>query len=303
LTFCISYDEIPLTGTLRLQQTIGSTARVTGFGYWSGLDVHVEFLPAPADTGIVFIRGDLDPPRRIAACVQNRIEIPRRTTLAVGGVRVDMVEHIMAALAGMRIDNCEVWVDQPEMPGCDGSSWPFVQALRQAGVVTQPATRRQHRIPHPVRVGDDSSWVEARPHRQDGLCLQCRIDYGPTGVIGRQAFQLTITPATFQRELAAARTFLLEQEAAWLRSQGMGARVSSRDLLVFDACGPVDNPLRFVDECVRHKTLDLLGDLALAGCDLIGHVTAHCSGHRLNAELVAALSPAIASNTDWKKSA
>jgi UDP-3-O-[3-hydroxymyristoyl] N-acetylglucosamine deacetylase len=292
-----------LTGTLRHQQTIGSAARVTGFGYWSGHDVRVEFLPAPADAGIVFVRGDLEPPLRVPACVQNRIEIPRRTTLAVGGVRVDMVEHVMAALAGLRIDNCEVWVDQPEMPGCDGSSQPFVEALLGAGIVPQRALRKQFAIDRPVRVGDDSCWVEARPHPRNELFLQCLIDYGPTGPIGRQGFQLTVTPETFARELSAARTFLLEQEAAWLRSQGLGLRVTSRDLLVFDDRGPVDNSLRFADECVRHKTLDLLGDLALAGCDLIGHVVAHCSGHRLNAELVAALPAAQKHANIYKKTA
>jgi UDP-3-O-[3-hydroxymyristoyl] N-acetylglucosamine deacetylase len=276
---------------------------VTGFGYWSGLDVHVEFHPAPADAGIVFVRRDLEPPFRIPATVYNRIEIPRRTTLAVAGVRVDMVEHIMAALAGLRIDNCEVWVDQPEMPGCDGSSLPFVEVLRNAGIVSQCAVRQQHRIDRRIRVGDDSCWVEVRPHSHDGLCLQCLIDYGPSGPIGRQAFQLLVTPESFAGELAAARTFLLEQEAAWLRSQGLGLRVTSRDLLVFNERGPVDNPLRFADECVRHKTLDLVGDLALAGVDLIGQVTAHCSGHRLNAELVAALSVVRAQRMDWKKTA
>jgi UDP-3-O-acyl N-acetylglucosamine deacetylase len=276
---------------------------VAGFGYWSGVDVQVEFLPAPPDAGIVFVRGDLDPPQRIAACVRNRIEIPRRTTLAVGGVRVEMVEHIMAALAGLRIDNCEVWVDRPEMPGCDGSSQPFVEALLQAGIVPQRAVRKQHAIDRIVRVGDDSCWVEARPQPSDALLLRCLIDYGPTGPIGRQTFQLTVTPESFQRELAGARTFLLQQEAAWLRSQGLGGRVTSRDLLVFDDRGPVDNALRFADECVRHKTLDLLGDLALSGCDLSGQVVAHCSGHRLNAELVAVLRAIPSQASSWKKTA
>lgn len=291
-----------MTGSARLQQTIGSIARVTGFGYWSGLDVQVEFRPAPADAGIVFVRGDLEPPQRIRACVQHRIEVPRRTTLAVGGVRVEMVEHIMASLAGLRIDNCEVWVDQPEMPGCDGSSLPFVQALLRAGIISQPAMRPQWIVQHPVQVGDRECWVEAGPPAIDGLSLQCMIDYGPTGPIGRQVLQLLITPEAFLNELASARTFLLEQEAAWLRGQGLGLRVTSRDLLVFDHQGPVDNTLRFLDECVRHKMLDLLGDLALAGCDLVGHVTAHCSGHRLNAALVAALN-VRACPFPWKRTA
>ncbi len=291
-----------MTVTARLQQTIGSTAQVIGFGYWSGLDVRVEFRPAPADAGIVFVRGDLDPPQRIRACVRHRIEVPRRTTLEVDGVRVEMVEHIMAALAGLRIDNCEVWVDQPEMPGCDGSSLPFVRALQAAGIVSQSAKRHQRIIQQRVQVGDSRCWVEARPSATRGLSLHCLIDYGPSGPIGRQALQLRITPETFLGELAAARTFLLEQEAAWLRSQGLGSRVTSRDVLVFDQQGPVDNTLRYTDECIRHKMLDLLGDLALTGCDLIGQVNAHCSGHRLNAALVTVLN-VLPYQSLWRRTA
>ncbi|MCH5376401.1 MAG: UDP-3-O-acyl-N-acetylglucosamine deacetylase [Planctomycetes bacterium] len=292
-----------MTANLRHQRTIACPARVAGFGYWSGHDVRVEFRPAPADSGIVFVRGDLDPPVRISACVRNRIEVPRRTTLAVGGTRVDMVEHIMAALAGLHIDNCEVWTDQAEMPGCDGSSQAFVEALLLAGIVTQEKTRRRRVVTQRVRVGDDSCWVEARPHDFDGLYLQCLIDYGTTGPIRRQTFRLVVTPETFCRELARARTFILEQEAEWLRQQGLGRRVTNRDLLVFDEHGPMDNPLRFEDECVRHKTLDMVGDLALAGCDLVGHFIAHCSGHRLNAELIAAMSPAELPTCSYRKTA
>ncbi len=200
-----------------------------------------------------------------------------------------MVEHILAALAGLRIDNCEVWVDNPEMPGCDGSSIPFVVALDDAGVDQQDALCERLRITELVRVGDARSWVEARPSASDELTVECHIDFGLTGPIGRQSLRIAVTPESFRQELSAARTFILEQEAEWLRSQGLGTRVTCRDLLVFNEHGPIDNPLRFTDECVRHKTLDVVGDLALAGCELAGHFVAHCSGHRLNAELVRTL--------------
>ena len=275
--------------TLRLQQTIGRPAKVGGFGYWSGRDVSVEFRPAAADTGIVFVRGDLERPVRIAATPHNRIETPRRTTLADGGATVEMVEHILAALAGLRIDNCEVWVDRPEMPGCDGSSLPFIAALQEAGVVTQSSWRTQLVVTEITRVGNEESWVEARPTRTAGMSLHCRLDYGTGNAIGRQAIQLPVTPETFVRELAPARTFILQPEAEWLRSRGLGARATYRDLLVFGEHGPLDNELRFPDECVRHKALDLIGDLALAGCDLVGQFVAHRSGHRLNFELVRVL--------------
>jgi UDP-3-O-acyl N-acetylglucosamine deacetylase len=259
---------------------------VEGFGYWSGQDVRVEFCPAPPDTGIVFIRTDLDRPRRIPAFVGHRVEIPRRTTLAADGATVEMVEHVMASLAGLQIDNCEVRVDRAEMPGCDGSSQPFVDALSSTQRVAQSAWRDTLVITSTVRVGDDQCWAEAGPEPYGSLTLRYMLDYGAQGSIGQQTCTVSLTPATFRSELAAARTFILQQEAEWLRQQGHGQRVTCHDLLVFDQHGLVDNQLRFADECVRHKTLDLVGDLALAGCDIQGRVTACRSGHRVNAQLI-----------------
>lgn len=249
----------------------------------------VRFRSAPVNSGIVFVRADLPEPKRIPAVVENRIEMPRRTTLACGGVRVEMVEHIMAALAGLHIDNCEVWVDGDEMPGMDGSSQAYVAALESAGSVDQKEPRPQLVIGEVTRVGNDECWVEARPARTRSLSVRYRLDYGSESPIGRQTLDMKITPDSFRKELASARTFILKSEADWLRQQGLGARVTFDDLLVFDDTGPCNNALRFEDECVRHKTLDLVGDLALAGCDLIGHFIAYRSGHRLNAELVKAL--------------
>ena len=140
-----------------------------------------------------------------------------------------------------------------------------------------------------TRVGNDDCWVEARPSKTGGLAIEYKLDYGPNTPIGRQSIELAITPRSFQQELATARTFILEDEAQWLRDRGLGIRVTSQDLLVFGPAGPIDNTLRFEDECVRHKALDLVGDLALAGCDLVGQFIAHKSGHRLNAELVRVL--------------
>jgi UDP-3-O-acyl N-acetylglucosamine deacetylase len=273
----------------RNQRTISKTARVDGFGYWSGRDVRVEFRPAPLDAGIVFVRGDLSPPARVPAIAANRIEIPRRTTITAAGARVEMIEHIMAALAGLGVDNCEVWVDEIEMPGCDGSALAFTEALIEAGLVEQDAPRRRLIIKETSRLGDDQCWIEARPSSSEGLTLKVRIDYGGRTAIGRQTLELSITPEVFRKQLAPCRTFLLKEEADWLLSQGLGARVKPSDLLVFGPLGVVDNRLRFSDECVRHKMLDLIGDLSLAGCEIWGHVIAHCSGHRLNCELVRVL--------------
>lgn len=274
----------------RKQRTISTTVSVEGFGFWSGNDVKVEFRPADANTGIVFVRRDLPKPARIKAVVANRVETPRRTTLTSSGGSVEMIEHIMAALAGLQIDNCEVWVNEPEMPGCDGSSQPFVAALDSAGIVEQDAIRPKLIVRNITRLGNDDSWVEARPSTTGGMTVKFRLDYGSgNNAIGRQTLQMSVTPDSFRNELAPCRTFMLKEEAEWLVARGLGKRATYQNVLVFDQNGPIENELRFRDECVRHKTLDLVGDLALAGCDLVGHFIAQKSGHRLNAELVRAL--------------
>ncbi|MDA1048973.1 MAG: UDP-3-O-acyl-N-acetylglucosamine deacetylase [Planctomycetota bacterium] len=274
---------------LRSQHTIAKPVEVTGFGYWSGQDIRVEFRPADVGTGLVFVRRDLASLPRIPALVANRIETPLRTTLVSNGNSVEMVEHVLAACAGLELDNCEIWVDQSEMPGCDGSAQAFVDALTKAGIVEQDALRERLVVMDVTRVGDDESWVEIRPWPRGGFKVKYRLDYGSENAIGRQTIELAVTPETFCRELAGARTFLLESEAEWLRSRGLGTRVTVQDLVVFGDEGPIGNELRFEDECVRHKTLDLVGDFALAGCEIVGQVIAHRSGHRLNAELVRVL--------------
>ncbi len=291
-----------MTNTSRNERTLGGTAAVTGFGYWTGRDVRVEFRPAPAGSGIVFVRADLPGTPRIAALVAQRIESPRRTNLRQGTASVEMVEHVLAALAGLQIDNCEVWVNQPEMPGLDGSSGKFVAALDAAGVVVQAEKRAQLIVREVTRLGDDDCWIEARPNRSRELTVRFRLDYGPNSGIGKQTVELPITPETFRRELAPARTFMLKQEADWLLAQGLGKRTALTDLLVFDEAGPIDNELRYRDECARHKVLDVVGDLALAGCDIVGSIFAHRSGHRLNAELVRVLL-AEGEKVAWRRSA
>jgi UDP-3-O-acyl N-acetylglucosamine deacetylase len=270
----------------RKQRTIAAPATIQGVGYWSGCDVRIEFRPAPADTGIVFVRADLKGCPRIPATIGHRVETPRRTTLRCGEAAVEMIEHIMAALAGLQIDNCELRVDRPEMPGCDGSSLPFVQVLTAAGVVEQPAPRRRRVIRRTIRVGDQNSWIEARPCSSGKMVLRYELDYGSGNSIGRQSLEVSLSPRHFHINLAPSRTFLLESEAEAIKAAGLGQRATCKDLLIFGLHGPIDNQLRFPDECVRHKMVDMVGDLALAGCDLAGRFIAYRSGHRLNAELV-----------------
>lgn len=287
----------------RNQRTIAGPTAVEGFGYWHGKDVRVEFRPAEVGTGIVFVRPDLNGCPRIPARVRYRAEQALRTCLRKGDACVEMIEHVMAALAGLKIDNCEVWVDQPEMPGCDGSSQPFVEALDQAGIVEQDAPKRRSIVRQIIRLGTAQCWLEARPPLGDKTLLRYRLDYGPKSPIGAQTFQLSPTPDSFRRELARSRTFVLKSEADWLLAKGLCRRTTYRDVLVFDDHGPIDNQLRFHDECARHKLLDMVGDLALSGCELVGRFFAYKSGHRLNAEMVRALTAESEFAVSWRRCA
>ena len=272
----------------RSQRTLRHAVAVSGAGYWSGRDNTVELLPAPAGAGVVFVRTDVAVPVRIAASVEHRVEATSRTNLAVGGVRVQMVEHCLSALAGLGIDCCVVRVSAEELPGLDGSAQAFVEALDAAGVEDLAAPSVPLVVEETIRVGDETSWVEASPPRFAGLSVEYELDYGP-GPIGRQSLSLRVTPDSYREGLAAARTFISADDAAALRAAGRGLHVTPRDLLVFGEHGPIDNPLRWPDECVRHKVLDLVGDLALAGRPIHAHVRASRSGHRLNGALAARL--------------
>jgi UDP-3-O-[3-hydroxymyristoyl] N-acetylglucosamine deacetylase len=269
----------------RRQRTLARPTSVTGFGYYSGRDIQVEFWPAAENAGITFVRHDVGPAARIPASPSLRIDVPRRTTLELNGIRVEMVEHVLAALAGLRVDNCEVWVDAPEMPGCDGSSREFVEAIDAAGIVEQRSPVPQIIVQKTVRVSNSNCWIEAQPSRSAGLSVSFDLDYSSCASIGRQTYAVDLTPDSFRREIASCRTFITEDVAAAMLAEGRGTRVTPQHLLIFGPHGPVDNSLRFAEECARHKLLDVVGDLALTGCEIIGHVVACRSGHALHAEL------------------
>ncbi|MFM7138449.1 MAG: UDP-3-O-acyl-N-acetylglucosamine deacetylase [Planctomycetota bacterium] len=272
----------------RPQQTIRRAVAVAGRGYWSGRTCRVELLPAAAGVGIAFLRTVEGVPVRIPLAVENRVEATARTNLAVAGVRVQMVEHVASALAGLGIDCCLVRVSAEELPGLDGSARDFVAALDEAGIERLGSPLEPLVVREPCRVAEGDAWIEALPPVHPGLSVEYELDYGP-GPVGRQTLAIRVTPETYRAELASARTFILDAEAERLRSAGLAGHVTTRDLVVFGADGPIDNPLRWPDECVRHKVLDLVGDLALAGRPIHAHVRACRSGHRLNAMLAARL--------------
>lgn len=206
------------------------------------------------------------------------------TRLADGGASASTVEHLMAALAALRIDNALILLDADEAPAMDGSARDFVAAIDEAGVVPLAAARRALRVVKPVRVSDGASWAELRP-APSGLHLDVEISF--PGPIGRQRLALDLTPESFRRELADARSFGFLRDAERLWREGLALGADLDNTLVFDERVAL-NPegLRFADECVRHKMLDVVGDLALAGAPIIGAFRSYRGGHALNVALI-----------------
>ena len=272
---------------VRMQHTLAKPAIVEGFGFWTGLDIRVEFHPAKAGTGLNFVRVDLPNQPVIPVAADYHFHKPRQTSLASRDAQVDMIEHVTAALFGLQIDNCEIRVNAAEMPGLDGSSQYFVAALLQAGIITQPATRPKRVVYKTVRVGNDQSWIEAKPSYNGETKFVYHLDFGNGNPIERQSYRFVFSPEQFILHLMSCRTFLTKAEADQLLAQGLCSRVSPRNVLVFDENGhPVDNILLFPDECARHKVLDMLGDFSLGRCDWVGEFVAYRSGHHLNVECV-----------------
>ena len=216
-------------------------------------------------------------------CVAAR---PHRTALRNGTVAIETVEHCLAALYGLGIDNLRIELNADELPGSDASAAPFVKALTRAGTTEQDVERQVLKIRTPVCVSEGDATLAALPSEQDKLDIIYELDYGPDNPIGRQVFAFTCTEEGFRNEIAQARTFLLEEEARLFQSQGLGAHLGPHDLLVWGQDGPIDNDLRYPDECVRHKIVDLLGDLYLLGRPVFGRIIAYKSGHSLNHALV-----------------
>ncbi len=284
----------------RYQRTIARPAEVWGVGYLTGATVRLRFLPAPPGSGVVFVRTDLRPRLHLPAHIDRVTGTQRRTTLGHPPGQIGLVEHVLAALAGLRIDNCQVELNAPEPPGLDGSARDFVSALLDAGICRQGARRPIFGVGqslvltargatlalHPPLPSLFAAPTELGVAVDHELHLSYFLDYGLTSPIARQIHTQLLTPGSFAQELASCRTFILEEEAAELRRMGLGTRTSAADLIVFGRRGPLDNVLRYANEPARHKVLDLVGDLALLGADLCGHIVAYRSGHPLNVELV-----------------
>jgi len=267
---------------LQQQTTLARAAAYTGIGLHSGREVHMELRPAAAGTGIVFVRTDLDGEPRVHATADHVTSTLRATTIEEDGVKFFTIEHLMSALHALRIDNCEVRLDSEEPPVADGASLVFFELIEQAGIQELVAPRKEIVIDRVYRIDDDKNerFVLALPY--DGFRVSFT-SVNPHKLIGIQYENFDVTPETYKKEIAPARTIAYEKEIAQLRAMGLGLGGSIENVIVYNDEGWL-NPLHFEDELVRHKIVDVIGDLRLAGI-IRGHVIAAASGHALNTAL------------------
>ena len=270
---------------MKPQRTIAEEAKLAGRGMFSGADAKVKFVPADVDTGVVFVRTDLDEPVRIEANIRNIAERSRRTAIKKREISVETIEHCMAALSALEIDNIIVETSAPEMPGFDGGSGEYFKTLKNCGFVEQQKPKKEFAIAEAVSLNEAGASIYALPNEGDTLEITYDMDYTKHTGIGRQLLTCTLTAEYFEANLAPARTFLLEAEAKQFQAHGVGTHLSPRDILVINSDGPIKNSFRFTDECVRHKIVDLIGDIALIGRRITGRIVAYKSGHNLNQKI------------------
>jgi UDP-3-O-[3-hydroxymyristoyl] N-acetylglucosamine deacetylase len=274
------------------QSTIANPASAEGVGLHTGVYGHIRLVPAPADTGIVFRRVDLDN-FAIEAQGHNVARVSYATSLMKHGVLLSTTEHLLAAIYSCGIDNIYIDIDSIEVPILDGSAELFMQMLEQAGTRRLRRKRRYLKVLKPLEVieGDRRSGI----YPADEFRVRCYVDF-PHPLVGQQEVEMLVSPETFRHLLARARTFCFERDIQPLRSMGLIRGGSLDNAIVLTSDGVMNGPLRFPDEFGRHKALDLIGDLALVGLPLLGHVEAHKAGHALHTQLVSRL---LADPTLW----
>ncbi|WP_181702517.1 UDP-3-O-acyl-N-acetylglucosamine deacetylase [Chthonobacter albigriseus] len=266
--------------TIGKQTTIARRTELSGIGVHSGKPATITLVPAGNDHGIVFVRTDLEREVEIPARFDHVVATELCTVIGAAGASIATIEHLMAALRALSVDNVLVEIDGPEMPIVDGCSADFVAAIDDAGVVSLDASRKAVRVLRTVRVENGDAFAELLPY--EGARYDVTIDF-PTGLIGRQSYVLDLDADTFRDEIARARTFgfMKDVEKLWKMGFAMGSSLENSVAIGDDR---VLNPegLRWNDEFVRHKTLDAVGDLALAGMPFIGHFRSYKGGHKMN---------------------
>jgi UDP-3-O-acyl N-acetylglucosamine deacetylase len=261
------------------QNTLGKSASMTGVSLHEGLQVTLTLKPAAANTGYMLVRTDKGG-AKIAVHPRNIRDVQRRTLLTENGVEAHTVEHVLAALYGMGVDNAVIELSAAEPPAGDGSSHEFVQLIKQAGIKQLEAERATFTQTEPAEVGDQKSSIKVEPNA-DGLLVEYTLDYG-VPFMPRSTVSFQVTPETFEKSIGPARTFCLEAEAKALQAMGFGKGANTKNTLVVGPKGPLENALRYADEYARHKLLDVIGDLAVTGLRLNAKVTAIKSGHSQN---------------------
>lgn len=262
------------------QQTLASPAEYSGIGLHSGKNVNMRLLPAETDTGIVFIRTDLPGQPEIPAKPDNVSSTVKATTLSADGAEVFTVEHLMAALSMMGIDNCRIEMDSPEPPVADGSAGIFADLILQAGRKEQEAPRKVYAPDRAFAVHQGDRYICILPY--DGYRISfTSINSHP--LLGTQYFDIELNEKSFLEEIATARTVAFMHEVEQMKKMGLGLGGNTENVVVFDNTGILSVP-RFEDELIRHKILDVIGDLYLLG-PIKGHVVAVKTGHAFNAEL------------------
>src|SRR5438270_4104456 len=267
------------------QTTIAAPASAEGVRLPTGMYGHITLVPAPADTGIVFRRVDLDN-FAIEAQGHNVARVSYATSLMKHGVLLSTTEHLLAAIYSCGIDNIYIDIDSIEVPILDGSAEPFMQMLEQAGTRRLRRKRRYLKVLKPLEVIEGDRRIGIYP--ADEFRVRCYVDF-PHPLVGQQEVEMLVSPETFRHLLARARTFCFERDIQSLRSMGLIRGGSLDNAIVLTSDGVMNGPLRFPDEFGRHKALDLIGDLALAGLPLLAHVEAHKAGHALHTQLVSRL--------------
>ncbi|MBB1473765.1 UDP-3-O-acyl-N-acetylglucosamine deacetylase [Luteimonas sp. MC1782] len=280
------------------QRTIKNVTRATGVGLHSGEKVYLTMRPAAPDAGIVFRRVDMEPPVEIPADAVLVSETTLCTGLAQGGAKVQTVEHLMSALAGLGIDNIMIELSAAEVPIMDGSSGPFVFLLQSAGIVEQDAPKRFIRIKRPVEVRDGDKIARFEPY--DGFRLGFTIEFNHPAIPTSQSrAEVEFSTENYIREVSRARTFGFMHDLEYMRDRNLGLGGSMDNAIVLDDFRVLnDDGLRYADEFVRHKILDAVGDLYLAGHPVIGAFEGFKSGHALNNTLVRAL---LADRSAWEE--
>ncbi len=268
-----------------LQTTIANTASAEGVGLHTGVFGHIRLVPAPADAGIVFRRVDLDN-FAIEAEGHNVARVSYATSLMKQGVLLSTTEHLLAAIYSYGIDNIYIDIDSIEVPILDGSAEPFLQMLEQAGIRKLRRRRRYLKVLRPLEVVEGDRRIGIYPAEE--FRVRCYVDF-PHPLVGQQEVEMLVSPQTFRHLLARARTFCFERDIEPFRSMGLIRGGSLENAIVLTSDGVMNGPLRFPDEFGRHKALDLIGDLALAGLPLLARVEAHKAGHALHTQLVSRL--------------